>query len=103
MLFTITLHHGGKIEGDKYKNYNNGKVTYIDIVDGDTFSIPELNRMVMRLGYPEKTVLLYHYIDLRSDINRDLRDLRNDTDVIEFLGWVRQYKVMEIYYNHLSL
>lgn len=102
MLFTIKLHHRGKIIGDKYKSYVGGETSYIDIVDGDEFSLHELDRMITKLGYPENLVIMYHYLDPTSDLNHGLRDFQTDAHVVEFLKWVTEYKVMDIYCNHMS-
>lgn len=79
-LFTVKMRHGGRIEGDKYKSYVGAEVDYFDLCDGDRMSMHEINDMVKECGY-NKDVILYYYLDPRSDINNGLKELQTDEHI----------------------
>ena len=74
------MRHGGRIEGDKYKSYVGAEVDYFDLCDGDRMSVLEINEMVKECGY-NKDVILYYYLDPRSDINNGLKELQTDEHI----------------------
>lgn len=98
--FSIKLHHGGRIEGDKYKSYENGEIDYFDMCHGDYMSLQAINRMVEKCGH--RDAMLYYYIDPRSDLTHGLKELVTDEHVIEFCSWVCEYKLMEVFCHHLT-
>ena len=99
--FSIKLHHGGKIEGEKYKSYVGGEIDYFDLCHADFMSIHEINKMVEKCGHND--TMLYYYIDPRGDLNHGLMELQTDEDIMQFCGWVNEYKLMEVYCHHLTV
>ncbi|KAL3498616.1 hypothetical protein ACH5RR_041348 [Cinchona calisaya] len=99
-LFTIRLHHGRRITGDKYKSHCNGLVDHIAICDWEKFPLYDINLMLKKLGH--KAPILYYYIYPTSDLSHGLKQLQTNENINEFLNWVTEYKVIEVYCNHLT-
>ncbi|CAN1167525.1 hypothetical protein LINPERHAP2_LOCUS27284 [Linum perenne] len=76
-LFTIELHYGGVLLGDAYKY---GHTAYFDMVDPDSFSLQQLNRMVEFLGVYGGS-FEYLWLVPGEKIPKDLKTLHCDEEV----------------------
>jgi len=63
------------------RSYVDDKVSYADCVDGDLFSLLELNAMLKDLGYVKKVPMWYHFRAPDSDLYFGLHDLATHSDV----------------------
>ncbi|CAI9267404.1 unnamed protein product [Lactuca saligna] len=99
-LFTIELRHGGKFTLFPNVIYVKGKLTYIDLVDIDEFSVHELNAMMLELGYMVPPVIYYHFRIPNEDLIFGLRALGNDQDVCNLAKYTGANKVIQVYTEH---
>ncbi|CAI9286865.1 unnamed protein product [Lactuca saligna] len=99
-LFTIELRHGGKFTPFPNVRYVKGKVTYIDLVDIDEFSVHELDAMMLELGYVVPPVIYYHFRIPNEDLIFGLRALGNDQDVCNLAKYTGANKVIQVYIEH---
>ena len=96
------MHHRGKIRWESYISYVGGDVDDVDLCDCERMSIHELNQMVEELGHIQE-IKMYYYLEPTKDLNSGLRELCTDADVNKFCTLAYEYKVMEVYCNHLTI
>ncbi|CAI9279971.1 unnamed protein product [Lactuca saligna] len=96
-LFTIELRHGGKLTPFPNVRYVKGKLTYIDLVDIDEFSVHELDAMMLELGYVVPPVIYSHFRIPNEDLIFGLRALGNDQDVCNLAKYTGANKVIQVY------
>ena len=71
-LFSIKLHHGGKFIDYPGRAYTGGKIDHIDLLDIVKFSVHELDRAMVMLGYKEGSTMYYHYLRSGQDLDAGL-------------------------------
>ncbi|CAN1165070.1 hypothetical protein LINPERHAP2_LOCUS25938 [Linum perenne] len=98
-LFTIELHYGGVLLGDAYKY---GHTAYFDMVDPDTFSLQQLNRMVEFLGV-YGGIFKYLWLVPGEKIPKDLKTLHCDEEVRDLTEGVTASRTVCVYINKLSV
>ncbi|KAJ9535292.1 hypothetical protein OSB04_un001609 [Centaurea solstitialis] len=96
-LFTLKIHHGGLFTKRPGRQYIQGKISYVDLVDGDELSVHEINAMVKELGYTGKYPMYYHFLTLDCNLDVGLRALGNDQDVLNLIKYTLTTKVIEVY------
>nr|KAJ0221711.1 hypothetical protein LSAT_V11C200064010 [Lactuca sativa] len=99
-LFTIELRHGGKFTHFQNVRHVKGKLTYIDLVDIDEFSVHELDAMMLELGYMVPPVIYYQFRILNEDLIFGLRALGNDQDVCNLAKYIGANKLIQVYTEH---
>ncbi|KAL3514047.1 hypothetical protein ACH5RR_026764 [Cinchona calisaya] len=97
-LFTIRLHHGGKISGNKYVSYVGGDVDHVDNCNAEKMSLHEISCTVEDLGHHD--TITYYYLEPYKDMSNGLRELCCDGDINNFCNWAYKFKVMEVYCDH---
>ncbi|CAI9287775.1 unnamed protein product [Lactuca saligna] len=91
------MHHGGEFTSFPGRKYICGKQTFVDLLDIDTFSVHDIDKMIEDLGYTSVGKPLYYHFqrpfgDLdfglfalasKGDYNTPAVDLENDMDHME--------------------
>ncbi|GKA05154.1 hypothetical protein Tco_0684274 [Tanacetum coccineum] len=95
-VFSLEIHHGGKLSEAPNRLYDGGEVNWFDQIDYDGFSVVEVNHMLKCLGYVNPT-MEYWYKMHDKDI---LLQLSNDKDVLRFSKYVDRCKIMQLYVVH---
>ncbi|KAL4591330.1 hypothetical protein LXL04_004288 [Taraxacum kok-saghyz] len=99
-LFTIKLYHGGEFTNFRDRKYIEGKVNYVDMVDIDEFSIPELDAIMRGLRYNVPPFIYYHFLVPNGDFQFGLRPLGNDDDLLNLAQYVVDHKLIRVYTEH---
>ncbi|KAJ0507983.1 putative transposase, mutator type, transposase, MuDR, plant, MULE transposase [Helianthus annuus] len=100
--FTLKFHHGGEFTKIHRRTYVKGEVMYVDRVDGDTFSVHEVDQMILELGYQKEQTICYHFRVPEGDMDSGLQALVNDDDVRKLLQYVDLTRIIEIYIEHYA-
>ncbi|XP_021999683.2 uncharacterized protein LOC110897130 [Helianthus annuus] len=100
--FTLKFHHGGEFTKNHRRTYVKGEVMYVDRVDGDTFSVHEVDQMILELGYQKEQTICYHFRVPEGDMDSGLQALVNDDDVRKLLQYVDLTRIIEIYIEHYA-
>ncbi|GKA94727.1 pentatricopeptide repeat-containing protein, partial [Tanacetum coccineum] len=95
-IFSLEIHHGGRLSKAPNRLYDGGKVHWFDQIDSDGFSVVEVTHMLKCLGYVNPT-MEYWYKMPDKDI---LLQLSNDKDVLRFSKYVDRCKIMQLYVVH---
>ncbi|KAK1424718.1 hypothetical protein QVD17_20056 [Tagetes erecta] len=99
-LFSLEIHHGGEFVNKPRRKYVKGKVSYVDLVDSDTFSVHEVDGMMQELGYLPDEVMYYSYKIPDKDLDVGMKAIAGDMDVHNFLHYVQKFKLIELYIEH---
>ncbi|GJX53676.1 hypothetical protein Tco_0282045 [Tanacetum coccineum] len=100
-MFSIRIHHGGKIRRYPGRMYVNGHVDIFDMVDIDLFTVIALNIMVVKLGYiGESKPLFYNNLRPLTSLDEGLYALAYEEDVNCLATLVRSFKLIEVYIEH---
>ncbi|CAB4321204.1 unnamed protein product [Prunus armeniaca] len=91
-LFSIQMHHGGRLI---HKYYLNGTVTYFDYVDKDKMSLTEIDCMAMYWGHIGRIDYWY-----RVEDEGDLKGVEFDSEVIEMCENVSEVRMINMYMDH---
>ena len=97
-LFSIEVHYGGKFIELPYKKYVGGSTVYIDWVDAEKISIPEIHCMAKEIGCADVRACWYRVPAM--DIISELRVLEYNRDILSMVEWIPTYRVIEIYLDH---
>nr|GFC48860.1 hypothetical protein [Tanacetum cinerariifolium] len=65
----------------------------------DGFSVLEVSGMVKELGY-ENPKMKFYYKKPTADLDKVLKPLSKDIDVLDMLSYVNKYKLMEVFIEH---
>ncbi|KAL8259170.1 hypothetical protein R6Q59_027123 [Mikania micrantha] len=96
-LFSLKVYHGGRFSKLPGRQYVGGKISFVDMIDFDEFSLHEVNSMIQEIGYPKDEEFCYYFRDSNRDLDFGLKALRNDMDVIELLKYVPNNKIIELF------
>ncbi|KAJ9538150.1 hypothetical protein OSB04_030883 [Centaurea solstitialis] len=100
-LFSMKIHHGGVFtRRSPGRQYLNGKVTFVDLVDPDQLSIHEFNAIIKHLGYHGTYMMYYHFLIPNSELDFGLQAFASDQDVLSLLKYVPQHKLVSFYIEH---
>ncbi|KAJ9552497.1 hypothetical protein OSB04_016542 [Centaurea solstitialis] len=94
------IYHGRFFTKKPGREYVQGRMNYVDLVDTDEFSVHELEAMVETLGYQTCIPTFYHFNVPGLSLDCGLQALGNDDDVRSFLKHVGSSKVFSIYVEH---
>nr|GEV98544.1 ribonuclease H-like domain-containing protein [Tanacetum cinerariifolium] len=81
-LFSIKLHYGGVFTISPNRKYNNGNITFVDLINSDQFSVNEIDSMLEDLGENGHRVMFYHFLKPGCDLDNGLEPLACDKDVV---------------------
>ncbi|GKA60193.1 transposase, MuDR [Tanacetum coccineum] len=98
-LYSVKLHYGGRFTDSPNKQYVDGDVFFVDMLDIDDFKVDLLNTVMCSLGYEDDDeLLLYYKIPLKS-LDVGLKRVVSDTDFSNknFIGYVKNHKIMDFY------
>ncbi|GJV16857.1 hypothetical protein Tco_1362180 [Tanacetum coccineum] len=95
-VFSLEIHHGGKLSQASNRLYDGGKVNWFDQIDSDGFSVVEVNQMLKCLGYMNPKMEYWYKMPDKDA----LLSLSNDNDVLRFIKYVDRYKLMQLYVVH---
>ncbi|GJY13629.1 FAR1-related sequence 10 [Tanacetum coccineum] len=98
-LFSIKLHYGGRFTDSPNKQYVDGELCFVDMVDIDDFKVDLLNTVMGSISYADDDeLLLYYKIRLKS-LDVGLKDIVSDSDISNknFIGYVKKHKIMDFY------
>ncbi|XP_071742482.1 uncharacterized protein [Rutidosis leptorrhynchoides] len=99
-LFTIKLHHGGVFSQPPGIEFLNGRITFIDLVDYDTFSILDVYDIVQSLGCDGFKKMYYHYLRHGTVLDVGLCPLANASDVCNLRQYMVGCKEISIYLEY---
>ncbi|KAD5318223.1 hypothetical protein E3N88_18169 [Mikania micrantha] len=99
--FTVKFFHGGHFEGFPERRYVNSKINYVDMIGCDEFSVCEVNAMIRELGYSHDEIIYFHYMVPGQNLDYGLQPLVNDNDVQNILEYVENFKIIEMYTEHM--
>ncbi|CAN1280169.1 hypothetical protein LINPERPRIM_LOCUS17312 [Linum perenne] len=97
-LFTIELHYGGVLIGNDYKY---GLTSYFDLVEADTFSLHDLNKMTKFVGV-YGGIFEYLWLVPGEDIPAALKPLHCDDDIRTLIEGLTPARTVRVYINKLS-
>nr|GEU55096.1 EF-hand domain pair, mitogen-activated protein (MAP) kinase [Tanacetum cinerariifolium] len=80
--FTLRIHHGGCLNFYPGRAYCGGKRIIVDMGDIKTFTIHELNLMVLDLCYTVKEIMFYNFKVPGKNLDIWLQALSCDDDVL---------------------
>ncbi|GJZ71885.1 transposase, MuDR [Tanacetum coccineum] len=95
-VFSLEIHHGGKLSEAPNRLYDGGEVNWFDQIDSDGFSVVEVNQMLKCLGYLNPKMEYWYKMPDKDA----LLSLSNDNDVLRFIKYVDRYKLMQLYVVH---
>ncbi|GJY20785.1 hypothetical protein Tco_0393351 [Tanacetum coccineum] len=96
-FFLIKMHYAGRFTDSPNKQYVDGEICFVDIIDNADFKIDLLNTVLSCIGYKnDDELLLYYKIPLKS-LDIGLKPLVSDSDISNFLGYVNKHKIMYVY------
>nr|GEY11112.1 RNA-directed DNA polymerase, eukaryota, reverse transcriptase zinc-binding domain protein [Tanacetum cinerariifolium] len=100
-MFSIKLHHGGVFTKSPNRKYNNGNITFVDMIDNDEFFVHEIVSMLENLGHDGHKVMFYHFLKPCCDLDNGLEPLACDKDVVLLAKYVTEgLKLVEVYVEH---
>ncbi|GJV69034.1 hypothetical protein Tco_1484543 [Tanacetum coccineum] len=107
-LLSIKVNHGGGfsyVYGPKRTRalrrvYKGGNADWFDDVDADGFSVIEVSGMLKELGYDNPNNKI-HYKKPTSNLDKGLEPLLKDIDVLDFLTYVKKFKLLKLFIEHL--
>ena len=99
-LFTIILHHSGRLTSPPGRKYVAGKIDHVDLIDIDQFSIHEVGLMMDCLGYNGTQAMYYMYLYPGKNLDNGLEDLSSDQDCRELAKHVEMHKFIDVYVTH---
>nr|GEV52500.1 hypothetical protein [Tanacetum cinerariifolium] len=100
-MFSIRIHHGGKIKSYPSRMYVSGRIDIFDMVDIDLFIVVALNIMVPKLGYTRKSEPMYYdYLIPLTSLDEGLYALACEENVRCLATLVRSFKLIEVYVEH---
>ncbi|KAG8371475.1 hypothetical protein BUALT_Bualt13G0091400 [Buddleja alternifolia] len=94
-LFTIKLHHGGKLIEHPLKMYVGGRVDFVDFIDPDLMSLIELDKFAEKLGYV--SAAYYYYLIPGRNVQSSLVFLLCDDDVLKMGSIGVQFGEVSVY------
>ncbi|GJV74522.1 mutator type transposase [Tanacetum coccineum] len=97
-LFSIKMHYAGRLNDSPNKQYVDGEICFVDMVDIADFKIDLLNTFMSCIGYEDDDELLLHYkIPLKS-LDIGLKPLVSNSDISNnFVGYANNHKIMDVY------
>ncbi|GKA02078.1 hypothetical protein Tco_0674743 [Tanacetum coccineum] len=96
-LFTIQCHYYGRFNDAPKKEYIEGHICFVDMIDREDFKDDILNSIMQSLGYEiDDEVLFYYKIPLKS-LDIGLKPFVSESDYRSFLTYVQKHKVMHVY------
>ncbi|EEC74905.1 hypothetical protein OsI_10840 [Oryza sativa Indica Group] len=99
--FTVKVHHGGFFVGHgNLRSYLNGKVSWFDNVEIDTWSPLWLDQFVEDLGYLRTPPLKIYWLLPGKDILDGLRVVVSDTDTNVMASMVEKFRTLVVYIDH---
>ncbi|KAM0070211.1 hypothetical protein Hdeb2414_s0001g00010611 [Helianthus debilis subsp. tardiflorus] len=99
-LFSIRLHHGGRLTKIPGRVYKGGKVNFVDMIDVDMFSVHEISDMLDELGYSVTDHIYYFFQNPEKDLDNGIEDLSSDQDVLNLSKHVEFHKIINVFTFH---
>ena len=100
--FSVEVHHGGGFIGFGHlTSYVDGKVSWFDHCEADSWSKFWLNDMLEKLGYPETPNLKYYWLLPGKDLSDGLRIIIGDADTNVMCSVVDRIKNLVVYFDGL--
>ncbi|GKA13361.1 hypothetical protein Tco_0693007 [Tanacetum coccineum] len=98
-IFCLKINHGGAFTKPPKIRYNGSKVNWIDNIDSDAYSVNEVSDMMKNIGY-DNVGMEFYFKERKTKLDKGLRKLATDSDVMEMLKFVSMYKVIDLYVDH---
>nr|GEY43583.1 transposase, MuDR [Tanacetum cinerariifolium] len=93
-VFCLKINHDGAFKKPFKIRYKGGKVNWIDTIDFDKFSINDVSDMMKNIGY-DNVAMEYYFKKPNTELDKGLRKLATNSDVLEMLKFVPKYKVLD--------
>jgi len=95
------MHHGGFIVGLGSKRaYVDGKVSYFDHCEADSWSLLWLDNFLGQLNYLKSTSCKVFWLLPGKDLADGLRILSSDADTLVMMSIVHKFKEFVLYVDH---
>nr|GEV41801.1 transposase, mutator type [Tanacetum cinerariifolium] len=78
------------------KKYNNGNITFVDLIDSGQFYVHEIDSMLEDLGQDGHKVMFYHFLKPGFDLDNGLEPLACDKDVVAWITPVAKKLVLDV-------
>nr|GEW35381.1 transposase, mutator type [Tanacetum cinerariifolium] len=93
----IQCHYYGRFNDAPKKEYIEGEICFVDMINRKDFKDDILNSVMQSLGYEmDDEVLFYYKIPLKS-LDTGLKPLLSERNYKSFLWYVQKHKVMQVY------
>ncbi|XP_022008109.1 uncharacterized protein LOC110907434 [Helianthus annuus] len=100
-LFTLRLHHGGRLTQPPGRMYVGGKIDHVDLIDIDKFSVHEVDLMLDILGYNGRVEpMCYMFLHPKKNLDQGLEHLSCDKDCLNLGTHVEEHKIINVYISH---
>ncbi|KAI3514960.1 hypothetical protein L1887_13708 [Cichorium endivia] len=98
--FSLEINHGGHFVTEPKTAYLNGKVSIVDYLRKETFSLFQLDSIVKALGYRSPDPVYYHFRLPLVELERALIPMCDEADVLRLYAYTDICHEMEIYVEH---
>jgi len=99
--FTVEVHHGGFFVGSgQLRSYIDGKVSWYDFCDADTWSPLWFDDFVEELGYDKTERLRIYWLLPGKELAEGLRVISSDSDTRVMVSVVDRVKNLVVYFDH---
>ena len=71
------------------------------MVDTETFSIHDLDEMVQDLGWTDRKIMFYNFLEPGKNLDVGLHSLCSDDDIRYLSKFIAEHKVIEVYIEHV--
>ncbi|GJV23282.1 hypothetical protein Tco_1375977 [Tanacetum coccineum] len=99
IVFCLKINHDGAFTKPPKIGYEGGKVNWINNIDSDAFSVNEVSDMMKKIGY-DNVAMEFYFKESNTELDKGIRKLATDSDVLEMLNFVSMYKVIDLYVDH---
>ncbi|GJW57712.1 mutator type transposase [Tanacetum coccineum] len=99
---TLEIHHGGWFTPTPSRSYIGGQVSSVNVVDIDEFCLHDLKDMVVKLGYAVEDLMYCNFLIPSLGLDYGLHSLNVDVDVLEMSKYVKDYKIILVYWEKVS-
>ncbi|GJW34621.1 hypothetical protein Tco_0057541 [Tanacetum coccineum] len=99
IVFCLKINHDGAFTKPPKIGYEGSKVNWINNIDSDAFSVNEVSDMMKKIVY-DNVAMEFYFKESNTELDKGIRKLATDSDVLEMLKFVSKYKVIDLYVDH---
>ncbi|CAN6304667.1 unnamed protein product [Urochloa humidicola] len=99
--FTVEVHHGGFFVGQGHlRSYVDGKVSWFDYCQAETWSPLWFDDFIEQLGYEKTRIMQIYWLLPGKEIADGLRVIISDSDTNVMVSVVDRIKNLVVYFDH---